>query len=181
MLRLMQTALSDRRTTQDSFPADLAVMIGFCGLMGMRSAEACSVAIADVDYSRWKITVRGKGKKYRTIPVPVTLQQMLLDAAKHVGYRDVIWPGSLRSFWSAVARVGRKHGMVVSSHQLRATAATALWEATHDVHMLREFLGHENIETATHYVGIDEDDLRRALNGEEGDDDQREDPSGEEA
>ena len=64
-----------------------------------------------------------------------------------------------------VARTAHNAGLShTTPHQLRHSAAQQLYDATGDLGLVKEFLGHENIETTTIYAQASQLQVKEALN-----------------
>lgn len=153
-----------RNTTQST-------LIALQGFGGMRIAEALSVDVDDVDVDHGIITVRGKGDKERDIPFDVNGEAfaVIVDRVNEVGTgRLVDMPDRTARY--TITALAKKAGVssytkaAVSSHDLRATAATALYVASgHDIRLVQEFLGHASAKQTEVYVGVSKDRFAKAV------------------
>lgn len=155
---------------KNSAQRTLIVMQGFGG---MRVAEALSVRVSDVDRKNGIITVRGKGDKEREVPFDPTSSafEIIRDRCYEVG-SGLLVGLSDRAARDSIYTVARKAGVEaytkenVSSHDLRATAATALYVASgHNIRLVQEFLGHASVSQTEIYVGTSRDQFRSAVAG----------------
>lgn len=144
-------------------------LVALCGLCGLRVGEALSIRPRDIDVVARVITVRGKGDKARTVPISTLAWEHLTsalglvlategDAAPLVNLRDR-WARDLLS--RLATRAGVDHP--VSSHDLRATLATAAYNGTHDLRAVQELLGHASSSTTEIYTGVSAAAMRRAV------------------
>lgn len=150
------------------------LMVG-CGL---RCVEVSRLQVGDFDGRT--LLVRGKGGHERTLPVPVRVAGALhryLDVRGVVAgplVRSELGPGGL----AAKTISGYVRGWMIgagvkacaldgrSAHALRRTCASDIADATGDVRIVQEVLGHARIETASRYVRrVPLDALRRAMEG----------------
>lgn len=130
-------------------------LVALCGLCGMRVAEALSIGPADFDLDSMMVTIRGKGDKTRVVPVspeawthlvrPVTLA--FVEGSTVVSMYD-------RQARRCITRLARKAKLKrhVSSHDLRATFASAVYDKTLDIRVVQELLGHSSVETTQVYT-----------------------------
>lgn len=138
------------------------------GLMGLRVSEALSVMLADFDHSAATLTVRGKGDKTRTVPVsprawenlvPRMVELMTLGEQRLVSLSD-------RGARIVITTLGQKAGLSrsISSHDMRATFATAAYDKSLDIRAVQELLGHGSSQTTEIYTGVRLDTMREAAN-----------------
>lgn len=133
-----------------------AVALG--GLAGLRVDESVNIMRKHYKISRSRrvLEVHGKGGKIRFIPVSAELDEyvsLMPDVGRLV-------PLSNSGARAAVTRIAKKAGVVahdggdVSSHDLRATFATEVYNKTGNVRLVQELLGHASIQTTQIYIGI---------------------------
>jgi site-specific recombinase XerD len=134
-------------------------LIALCGLCGLRVAEALAVRPSNFNVETHMLTVRGKGDKTRRVPVSSlaweVLTPALMDAycsgldSRLVGIKD----RGARALISSIAERAnlRRH---VSSHDLRATFATEVYNRTRNQRVVQELLGHSSGVTTEGYIGV---------------------------
>lgn len=137
---------------------------------GLRLAELAAVNINDIDPQSKLLTVTGKGRKTRTVPIGSTA----LDAIARwleVRQPDVAGttdPGALftsnrgrrvsvRNIQARLKLQGRKSGMHqdIHPHMLRHSFASHMLESSGDLRAVQELLGHANISTTQIYTHLD--------------------------
>lgn len=152
----------------ETMSEEVACALG--GFAGLRVSETVSITWANVDLPGRELTVTGKGGKVRKVPIGNSLYPLLLMVRSSQGL-----PGPERqvcelSYDAArgrITRIGHEARIampVVSSHDLRATFATALYERTHDILMVSKLLGHSSIATTQAYLGHNAKKTRSAVN-----------------
>ena len=130
---------------------------------GLRSAEAVSLDLGDVDFDRELVHVRGKGGKERVVPLG---EEAALHVARYlqsgrpalaVGANDAIFLSARgrRLDTSTVRRLVRH------PHRLRHAFATHLLEGGADLRVIQELLGHASLSTTQIYSHVDARRLRR--------------------
>lgn len=141
------------------------------GFGGMRVAEALSVRVSDIDRKNGIITVRGKGDKEREVPFDPTSSafQIIRERSYEVN-SGLLVRMSDRTAREAIGNIADRAGVSaytkdrVSSHDLRATAATALYVASgHNIRLVQEFLGHASVAQTEIYVGTSRDQFSSAV------------------
>jgi site-specific recombinase XerD len=130
---------------------------------GLRSAEAVGLDLADVDFEREQLHVRGKGGKERIVP--------LGEEAGHVlaRYLHQARPDLVRGAENAVFVSARGERLDTSTlrrvfahpHRLRHAFATHLLEGGADLRTIQELLGHSSLSTTQLYSHVDGRRLRR--------------------
>jgi site-specific recombinase XerD len=130
---------------------------------GLRSAEAVTLDLGDVDFDREAIHVRGKGGKERSVPLGE-------EAAHHLArYLRDGRPALARGAMDAVFLSARGRRLDTSTvrrllrnpHRLRHAFATHLLEGGADLRVIQELLGHSSLSTTQVYSHVDAKRLRR--------------------
>jgi len=130
---------------------------------GLRASEAVGLDLADVDFDREQLHVRGKGGKERIVP--------LGEEAAHVlaHYLHEARPELARGVENAVFLSARGRRLDTSTlrrvfanpHRLRHAFATHLLEGGADLRTIQELLGHSSLSTTQLYSHVDGRRLRR--------------------
>lgn len=137
---------------------------------GLRLSELVSANIGDIDPSTRLITVTGKGRKTRTVPVGKmalqALQQWLdlrplsEDALSPQSPLFVSQRGqrlSARSVQDRLKQLAVRSGLSgdLHPHMLRHSFASHLLQSSGDLRAVQELLGHANISTTQVYTHLD--------------------------
>lgn len=144
-------------------PVRHAIALG--GLGGLRVSESISIGRSDVDSYARDLVVKGKGEKIRRVPISNSLQGFLNEMPK-VGRLAPLSNSHARQLISDAAEAAKVVGSTgegVSSHDLRATFATAVYQDTNDIVLVQRLLGHANVATTLTYIGTDQKAARRAV------------------
>ena len=135
---------------------------------GLRLAELLSVRLPDLDMAEGLVTVTGKGRKTRIVPVGRHALKALTawlkarsllakpeDATVFVGGKG--GPLSPRTLQARLKRWGRAQGVQqgVHPHLFRHSFASHLLESSGDLRAVQELLGHANISTTQVYTHLD--------------------------
>jgi len=132
---------------------------------GLRSAEAVSLDLGDVDFEQELVHVRhGKGGKDRVVPLGEEAQHWLARYLRDA--RPELAAGANDAFFISVR--GRRldtstlRRVAPHPHRLRHAFATHLLEGGADLRTIQELLGHSSLSTTQIYSHVDPRHLRRA-------------------
>lgn len=158
-----------RRMIEAAEKINQKAVVAFGGFVGCRIAETLAVTAADFNFGEMTLTIRGKGDKQRIVPVSdeawTVIQRPVLDTAIRdmnapvIDYKD-------RFARKVVTDLGNRADLTrsVSSHDLRATFATAVYDKTKDIRLVQELLGHASSQTTELYTGVKLESMRSAVN-----------------
>lgn len=135
---------------------------------GLRLSEAVGLNLADLDDGSGTVTVIGKGKKTRIVPVGAKAQEAI---ERWLSVRAT-WPGaqsdavfisrrgkriSPRTVQSRLKLWAIKQGVAVNlhPHMLRHSFASHILESSGDLRAVQELLGHANLSTTQIYTHLD--------------------------
>jgi integrase/recombinase XerC len=137
---------------------------------GLRLAELVALDADDgrLDLRQAEVTVTGKGRKTRTVPVGSRAREALRDWLKarallaapseralFVGARGRrIAPGTVQTRLRAWAR-RQGLGAAVHPHMLRHSFASHVLQSSQDLRAVQEMLGHASISTTQVYTHLD--------------------------
>lgn len=142
-------------------------LVGLCGYAGLRVGEALACETNWIDPNSMMITIVGKGDKTRVVPMSSRTWESISSAyvmavsqnhAHIVPYKD-------RFARKIITNLGVRAGLRrhISSHELRATFATHVWDTTLDLRVVQELLGHASSNTTEIYTGVDFNKMRNAV------------------
>lgn len=143
---------------------------------GLRLAELRAVNLHDIDGQQSLITVTGKGKKMRTVPIGKAALQAI---NAYLPYRQAeddepaLFLSSRgtriseRSIQSRIQLLARRNGLGrdVHPHMLRHSFASHLLESSGDLRAVQELLGHSDISTTQIYTHLDFQHLATVYDG----------------
>lgn len=145
---------------------------------GMRLAELVGINLSDMDRSYTKLRVIGKGNKERIIYLNDASRDAILSYLAVRGQSEIKDKNALfisrlgkrvsrqtvqHIVYKYLARAGLdfRH---LSVHKLRHTAATLMYREGHvDVRVLKEILGHEQLNTTQIYTHVSSEQMRSAM------------------
>jgi integrase/recombinase XerC len=130
---------------------------------GLRSREAVSLDLGDVDFEQELVHVHGKGGKERVIPLG---EEAAYWVARYLrGARPELARGAEPAlFLSARGRrldTSTLRRITPNPHRLRHAFATHLLEGGADLRTIQELLGHASLSTTQVYSHVDGKRLRR--------------------
>lgn len=166
--------LLDASSSDPLVQRDLA-MIELIYAAGLRVSEAVSVTVAQVHLEAGYLTVTGKGRKERAVPIGRAARERLLAYLRDV--RPQLLAGRLsphlfvtrtgramtrQSFWQRLRRRALLAGIreAVTPHSLRHAFATHLVEGGADLRAVQTMLGHADIGTTEIYTHVARERLR---------------------
>jgi site-specific recombinase XerD len=130
---------------------------------GLRSQEAVTLDLEDVDFDREAVHVRGKGGKERVVPLG---EEAALHLARYLrDGRPILAAGENDAVFLSVR--GRRldtstvRRLLRHPHRLRHAFATHLLEGGADLRVIQELLGHASLSTTQIYSHVDARRLRR--------------------
>ena len=130
---------------------------------GLRSAEAVGLDLADLDFDREQLHVRGKGGKERIVPLgeeaAYVVARYLREARPELarGANDALFL-STRGRRLDTSTLRR---LLPHPHRLRHSFATHLLEGGADLRVIQELLGHSSLSTTQMYSHVDGRRLRK--------------------
>jgi integrase/recombinase XerC len=136
---------------------------------GLRLSELCQLDLQALDMRAALVTVQGKGRKTRTLPVgrlaAAALESWLRErancpAAAHTAAVFISRRGTrlgVRAIQKRLDKHGRERhlGQHVHPHLLRHSFASHLLESSGDLRSVQELLGHANLSTTQIYTHLD--------------------------
>jgi len=145
---------------------------------GLRLAELISINVTDIRGDT--LTVLGKGGKERTVYLNDACQSALvtyLDERAKIGevpdsHKKALFLSnrklriSRRTVQAMIEKYIKKAGLDskrYTTHKLRHTAATLMYQNGVDIRALQEILGHEHLSTTEIYTHVDNAQLREAV------------------
>jgi integrase/recombinase XerD len=155
----------------------MLLALRFCGL---RANELVTLSTSEVDLDARRISLVGKGRKARVVPIPHDLATVLREYLDDVrpklpasGYLFANPRGSRRlrgrygprALHSLVMEAGTSTGVAGRhfAHRWRHSYATSLIRRGVDLHVVQRLLGHSNIATTTRYLHLSDADLLAAV------------------
>ena len=177
-LLLLETVKNDRSSR--SVVRDYAIITLFLNC-GMRVSELCGIDLNDVARDLTSLRVTGKGAKERIIYLneacrtalaeylPLRLSDQngkslrekalfLSSQQRRISVKTVQW---MVYKYLDMAGLGDRH---LSVHKLRHTAATLMYQSGEvDVRVLKDILGHEQLNTTQIYTHVSSEGMARAM------------------
>ncbi len=161
----------------DALRNDYHHIVKFALLTGCRMQECLDLEWKHIDWRNQQMRVTGKGSKTRTIPMTNAVYDLLWTYPRahekvftYLVQRADVAPRGTRL---PIEREGLKTTMdrtVIkaqikdfSFHDLRHTCATRLLRKVGNIRLVKELLGHEDMNTTLKYAHVTTEDLRNAM------------------
>lgn len=165
-----------KNEAKDCFKARDLCLLSLMIATGLRVSAVCNINISDINFKENTISVIEKGHKTRKIPFGDNLKSVIENCIKARRYyfrgtnTDALFVSQFRKRIStdSVARVVKTYteGITdkkITPHKLRATCAVTIYDNTKDILVVKEILGHENIETTQIYTRASEEGKKKAI------------------
>lgn len=164
------------KTWVDAVDHDVSkVAIWIMYYAGLRINEATNLRMDDVQLDEdggWLIVRRGKGGKYRRVPIAPALAEILRDymtwrvdseyllATKKTGHISSV------TIQAELREARRKLGWSedITPHILRHSFASQVYKKTQDILVVSKLLGHTNLTTTQVYAHLHDDRMVEAVN-----------------
>ncbi len=151
------------------------VMVRLLYSAGLRVSELTSLLINQIDFDLRILRIRGKGNKFRLVPMDVETTKLLLHYLKqqpqtrptaYVFSSPKGQPLTRQAVWKIIKKVALLTGLPpeTSPHTLRHAFATHLLENNVNLRALQMLLGHSDLSTTQVYTHISREHLREVLN-----------------
>jgi len=177
---LLNSVQNSRNKTSDTYAnqvRDYCILTLFLNC-GLRLAELISINVTDVRGDT--LTVLGKGNKERTVylndacltSISSHLEERVKVSNIPTLHKNALFLSSRkqrisrRSVQNLVEKYIKKAGLDptrYTTHKLRHTAATLMFQNGVDIRALQEILGHENLGTTEIYTHVSNKQLREAV------------------
>jgi len=158
-------------------------IIALMAYAGLRVSEIVKLNVSDFDLENSSIGVLGKGNKWRYIPLPAELNNLLQtyleermaprsskDNAFFVSQfrrrisKRMVQTIAEKTFEAMTGQFPQLSGQSLSAHKLRHSFATELLRNGADLRAVQELLGHEDISTTQIYTHVLDETKERAMN-----------------
>jgi site-specific recombinase XerD len=137
---------------------------------GLRVAELCGLDIGDVDMRGRMVTVMGKGRRQRRLPMHIRCADALdvwLARGRVVLVTEVSPPhaaflnrrGARLGTRDVRRIIDRRSPVPTHPHALRHSFATHLLDGGADLRVVQELLGHASLQTTQVYTHVSKDRL----------------------
>jgi len=132
---------------------------------GLRVSELCHLRWRDLDLAEGLVSVLGKGKRERIVPVGSHARRALAEWRAETRAADDAWvfpgrhgqPISARAIQIRIRELAKRQGLFkrVHPHLMRHSFASHILESSGDLRGVQELLGHADISTTQIYTHLD--------------------------
>ncbi len=166
-----------RTTGKENATRDYAIFTLFLNC-GMRLNELCGISLSDLTPQLESVVITGKGSKQRILYLNESCRDALrkyLDKRMALPCKDndALWVSrnSTRLTDKGVQYIMKKYLLAaglrhkqLSVHKLRHTAATLMYSTGKvDVRVLKDILGHEQLNTTQIYTHVSSEQVKKAM------------------
>lgn len=147
--------------------AEERALIALTGLCGARVSEARELRVHEIDVMNMTVLLGGKRDKWRLVPMSKMAMLHIVSwmiEVKNMG-RAAMFTMCDKTARNWLTRLHRDAGLTgeSSSHDLRMTFGTSVYEKTKDIRLVQELLGHASPVTTEGYIGIRLDAMRKGV------------------
>lgn len=170
----MLDAVDEVNKREDVAAMRVKLMVRMFLFLGLRTSELINVKYDHI--RNGNLTVfSGKGDKQRVLPMPSEVMDMIneyIELKKRLGFTsDYLFINnqngrlSTVTVWKETKALFEAIGKPdFSTHKLRSTFATTMWEATNDIYRVMELMGHTDVSTTKLYVNASPESNSIAIN-----------------
>ena len=130
---------------------------------GIRLSELANIKVEDINLMDQFIKINGKGGNQRQIYISNKTKEMIQEYLKEYKPTEYLFGIKRREIQYIVTQAMKKLGIKGSTHTLRHTIATKMYEQTQDILLVKEFLGHKSIESTQLYTHISNKMVKEAV------------------
>lgn len=153
---------------------DLCILTLGC-TTGLRVSSISEINMSDIDFENYSIIVREKGNKERVVYLGQNTMNLLnvwiyeRRFLKGENDTDALFISRLgnRLTDKAIRDMIKKYSLGVNKritpHKMRSSCATNLYEATGDIYLVQDVLGHKNISNTMRYAKVSERKRKEAV------------------
>jgi integrase len=143
------------------------LIVGAAGFNGLRRIELLRLRVRDLNLAlpSPEVRLRGKGDRFRTIPVTRHFYGALVSATSGFGPNEPVFGFQRSTFDSRLAELGRLAGLPrrVSGHDLRRTFGRVAYAAGVALVAIQNVYGHKSPVMTAYYIGADRDQMAQGL------------------
>ena len=142
----------------DASPTWLRIFLELCRSVGLRHGEALTITPSALSAESRRVVLRRKDQGTSDLPLTPELFEAFHFCASQAPDKPVIQtlggPESHKGVYTAWERAKKKAGadpnLII--HDLRRTAATRVYEQTHDLRTAQQLLGHRSLSSTLLYL-----------------------------
>lgn len=127
---------------------------------GIRVSELANIKIQDINLKEKHIKIKCKGGVERNVLINEKCKNMIQD---YIGDRDYLFEIKKRDIQYIVKKAMVDLNINGSTHTLRHTSASIMYQNTKDILLTKEFLGHKTVISTQIYTHINNDMVKRAV------------------
>lgn len=162
-IEALKQALRNKRSHKSLIERNL-LLVDVASKTGLRRSELANLNVEDIDFERENLVVRmGKGMKDRTVDLTPTLVESLRLYTKDKSPKEKVFGLTAESISDVIRRAARKADVDLHTHSLRDYFATKLVDTGSDLELVRQLLGHTNLNVTSRYISRTDTQRREAI------------------
>ncbi len=140
------------------------IIFSFLFFTGVRVSELLEFNKNKI-YDKNKLKIKGKGNKIRVIFLTKYLQELLLSwKANRIAINSKNKLITIKQINTIIKKMSNKYfNKELTPHDLRRSYATNLLKNNANIEIVRQTLGHSNINTTSRYIQINEEDIYKEI------------------
>ena len=127
---------------------------------GIRLSELANIKKEDINLKEKYIKVICKGGKERNVLINEKCKQMIID---YECKDEKLFNIKKRQIQNIVTNALKKLNLKGSTHTLRHSSASIIYQNTKDILLVKEFLGHSTVVSTQVYAHLNNDEIKRAV------------------
>jgi site-specific recombinase XerD len=143
--------------------------------LGLRASEVINLSLDDINWELGELTICGKGRKYRVLPLPDDVGEAMVTYLRcarpkstdrqvfvrsKAPYKGLGSSSDITSIVCRALKAAGLHPRHMGAHLLRYTAAAETLNKGGTLFEIGQLLGHSSVDTTALYVKLDINNLR---------------------
>ena len=172
-LRIQDPLFAERLLTEHDYKKVLSYVAGtdwyiafrMLACTGLRISESYQISVGDLKGTRK--TIIGKGNKVRVVWFPLKFRQDVypLLAGKNDNEPVMKWKSNYVRIKLRYIQNKLKLSSPLSPHDFRHLFARKVYAKTKDIYLIKDLLGHRNIQTTMRYLKVTVQSISKRISG----------------
>lgn len=127
---------------------------------GIRLSELANIKIEDINLEEKYIKIMCKGGKERNVLINEKCKRMIKD---YMNTEGNLFNIKKRQIQNIVSSALKNLNLKGSTHTLRHSSASIIYQNTKDILLVKEFLGHSSVVSTQVYAHLNNNEVKRAV------------------